>query len=148
MFFFFLMIRRPPRSTRTDTLFPYTTLFRSRFDEVGHLEHAALPLMLMPRARQIERAQRHRTAARDFVPRSRGQPHRALRRDDEAHLGRAHRHHSRRGVEDLDMVVAVPRIDETGGIFILQRHHRTAVGTNIDTMLNGPILTSRQTIGT
>src|SRR3546814_6557110 len=29
--FFFLMIRRPPRSTRTDTLFPYTTLFRSGF---------------------------------------------------------------------------------------------------------------------
>src|SRR3546814_11389095 len=27
--FFFLMLRRPPRSTRTDTLFPYTTLFRS-----------------------------------------------------------------------------------------------------------------------
>src|SRR3546814_14472341 len=27
--FFFLMIRRPPRSTRTDILFPYTTLFRS-----------------------------------------------------------------------------------------------------------------------
>src|SRR3546814_15840038 len=29
MLIFFLMIRRPPRSTRTDTLFPYTTLFRS-----------------------------------------------------------------------------------------------------------------------
>src|SRR3546814_15533297 len=28
---FFIMIRRPPRSTRTDTLFPYTTLFRSRY---------------------------------------------------------------------------------------------------------------------
>src|SRR3546814_7973080 len=28
-FLFFLMIRRPPRSTLTDTLFPYTTLFRS-----------------------------------------------------------------------------------------------------------------------
>src|SRR3546814_16745794 len=28
--FFFLMIRRPPRVTRTDTLFPYTTLFRSK----------------------------------------------------------------------------------------------------------------------
>src|SRR3546814_7296023 len=27
------MIRLPPRSTRTDTLFPYTTLFRSRFDQ-------------------------------------------------------------------------------------------------------------------
>src|SRR3546814_9849531 len=32
--FFFLMIRRPPRSTRTDTLFPYTTLFRSD-EELG-----------------------------------------------------------------------------------------------------------------
>src|SRR3546814_8511776 len=31
---FFLMIRRPPRSTRTDTLFPYTTLFRSRVEAV------------------------------------------------------------------------------------------------------------------
>src|SRR3546814_15231342 len=29
VYLFFLMIRRPPRSTRTDTLFPYTTLFRS-----------------------------------------------------------------------------------------------------------------------
>src|SRR3546814_4978505 len=29
MGYVFLMIRRPPRSTRTDTLFPYTTLFRS-----------------------------------------------------------------------------------------------------------------------
>src|SRR3546814_2935774 len=30
---FFLMIRRPPRSTRTDTLFPYTTLFRSLYGD-------------------------------------------------------------------------------------------------------------------
>src|SRR3546814_5079639 len=29
------MIRRPPRSTRTDTLFPYTTLFRSRAAQLG-----------------------------------------------------------------------------------------------------------------
>src|SRR3546814_13169364 len=34
--FFFLMIRRTPRSTRTDTLFPYTTLFRS----LNHGPHA------------------------------------------------------------------------------------------------------------
>src|SRR3546814_16121834 len=33
---FFLMIRRPPRSTRTDTLFPYTTLFRSRLRNAPH----------------------------------------------------------------------------------------------------------------
>src|SRR3546814_21065820 len=39
MCFFFLMVRRPPRSTRTDTLFPYTTLFRSP---------ALAPLLVMP----------------------------------------------------------------------------------------------------
>src|SRR3546814_7579183 len=33
---FFLMIRRPPRSTRTDTLFPYTTLFRSGAGDCAH----------------------------------------------------------------------------------------------------------------
>src|SRR3546814_12824847 len=55
-FVFFLMIRRPPRSTRTDTLFPYTTLFRSgggarsggRGPTVGDLgpaeQHDAAPL--------------------------------------------------------------------------------------------------------
>src|SRR3546814_20908760 len=32
---FCLMIRRPPRSTRTDTLFPYTTLFRSKLGEIS-----------------------------------------------------------------------------------------------------------------
>src|SRR3546814_7577121 len=43
---FFLMIRRPPRSTRTDTLFPYTTLFRAlrpaavRRQEAENLERA------------------------------------------------------------------------------------------------------------
>src|SRR3546814_19331417 len=49
-FFFFLLIRRPPRSTRTDTLFPYTTLFRSArlqqalerpLDEEGHEQDGA-----------------------------------------------------------------------------------------------------------
>src|SRR3546814_11375043 len=34
--FFFLMLRRPPRSTRSDTLFPYTTLFRSAFPVEAH----------------------------------------------------------------------------------------------------------------
>src|SRR3546814_7667684 len=35
------MIRRPPRSTRTDTLFPYTTLFRSAGNYVDPLDRAA-----------------------------------------------------------------------------------------------------------
>src|SRR3546814_19980406 len=34
LFIFFLRIRRPPRSTRTDTLFPYTTLFRSEYARI------------------------------------------------------------------------------------------------------------------
>src|SRR3546814_20467277 len=37
--FFCLMIRLPPRSTRTDTRFPYTTLFRSGRSDVRGLEH-------------------------------------------------------------------------------------------------------------
>src|SRR3546814_18170959 len=37
-YFFFIMIRRPPISTRTDTLFPYTTLFRS----LRALDHPAI----------------------------------------------------------------------------------------------------------
>src|SRR3546814_4362006 len=35
--FFFLMMRRPPRSTRTDTRVPYTTLFRSPGEQQGHV---------------------------------------------------------------------------------------------------------------
>src|SRR3546814_2591649 len=38
---FFLMIRRPPRSTRTDTLLPYTTLFRSETAEAAPQRRAA-----------------------------------------------------------------------------------------------------------
>src|SRR3546814_3412243 len=41
MFIFFLMIRRPPRSTRTDTLFPYTTLFRSEYAPLAALAKAS-----------------------------------------------------------------------------------------------------------
>src|SRR3546814_12101677 len=43
MFFFFLMIRRPPRATRTDTLFPYTTLFRSSLRSAPIARLAAAP---------------------------------------------------------------------------------------------------------
>src|SRR3546814_12284474 len=47
--FFFLMIRRPPRSTRTDTLFPYTTLFRS-----GSLVREALQASRLERLQEAE----------------------------------------------------------------------------------------------
>src|SRR3546814_16675650 len=42
------MLRRPPRSTRTDTLFPYTTLFRSLPDLACPAGEAALELTLHP----------------------------------------------------------------------------------------------------
>src|SRR3546814_16716396 len=44
MCFFCFMIRRPPRSTRTDTLFPYTTLFRS----FTRLSDTVSPELIMP----------------------------------------------------------------------------------------------------
>src|SRR3546814_6119003 len=47
--FFFLMIRRPPRSTRTDTLFPYTTLFRSRPGRVKMLHQHNRPTTTLRR---------------------------------------------------------------------------------------------------
>src|SRR3546814_14808211 len=53
-----LMIRRAPRSTRTDSLFPYTTLFRSRFEVGNEVFHAleeptSLNTMeLLPRLKQ------------------------------------------------------------------------------------------------
>src|SRR3546814_15515197 len=43
-FFFFLMSRRPPGSTRTDTLFPYTTLFRSRATALSPSARARAPI--------------------------------------------------------------------------------------------------------
>src|SRR3546814_8171159 len=50
------MIRRPPRSTRTDTLFPYTTLFRSRRPRAGHSRRrAAADTRMSARARAVRR---------------------------------------------------------------------------------------------
>src|SRR3546814_3370466 len=55
------MIRRPPRSTRTDTLFPYTTLFRSLFRAaLADLHHRAQPGGLEPRAVEaVVRSEEH-----------------------------------------------------------------------------------------
>src|SRR3546814_16471090 len=51
MWIFFLMTRRPPRATRTDTLFPYTTLFRSAGDRGGRHRRRAAGLAPVPWAR-------------------------------------------------------------------------------------------------
>src|SRR3546814_4117118 len=80
--FFFLMIRRPPRSTRTDTLFPYTTLFRSlrlaqlfapgtgQFREIGIAPLNAEGLRLLPLS-VPERHHVYRKAHRQIGPHGR-----------------------------------------------------------------------------
>src|SRR3546814_13063247 len=67
------MIRRPPSSTRTDTLFPYTTLFRSlldelvgrrRRDDLGNLVGACAEAALRGRLREIVEQPRRQAVAR------------------------------------------------------------------------------------
>src|SRR3546814_15856153 len=53
-FFFFLMIRPPPRSTRTDTLFPYTTLFRSDCPSSQLAIPRPRPRLLAPRDKDAQ----------------------------------------------------------------------------------------------
>src|SRR3546814_19226406 len=76
---FFLMIRRPPRSTRTDTLFPYTTLFRSLMDRSAALsDRSALEMAEARCEALLERVAREEglaawvlmmlTEARDGMP--------------------------------------------------------------------------------
>src|SRR3546814_7394790 len=67
--FFILMLRRPPRSTRTDTLFPYTTLFRS----VRRRRRGVVPY----RAYVLRRRADHRRASDDPSRRREGQARRA-----------------------------------------------------------------------
>src|SRR3546814_14226480 len=81
LFFFFLMIRRPPRSTRTDTLFPYTTLFRS-----GHADHAdgAEPAGRERRRRRADADQEDpRARSGDCRPAGQGIPQARGRRSEE-----------------------------------------------------------------
>src|SRR3546814_6585548 len=65
LLFFFLMIRRPPRSTRTDTLFPYTTLFRSLYQDAHRqLRHHQRRLRLLAFGQQAAREQQDRNRRR------------------------------------------------------------------------------------
>src|SRR3546814_1693051 len=66
---FFLMIRRPPRSTRTDTLFPYTTLFRSGARAVAALSS---PAVFIPAS---VRPARHREPSTGVVGPPRSEEH-------------------------------------------------------------------------
>src|SRR3546814_14673760 len=76
MFFFFLRIRRPPRATRTDTLFPYTTLFRSERPEVGQVDEQRRGAVEDVRCRRAGRKER---------PLRLGTVGKVARRDDRDH---------------------------------------------------------------
>src|SRR3546814_1966213 len=69
---FFLMIRRPPRSTRTDTLFPYTTLFRSPDDLRRDRDFSRDALCAVPHvspvARRLSLVAVRIARARDIAP--------------------------------------------------------------------------------
>src|SRR3546814_3772414 len=70
------MIRRPPRSTRTDTLFPYTTLFRSR-RQAGHRQKPARQGRLYRHGADVDQrfSDRHRQQARADRRRHRSEEH-------------------------------------------------------------------------
>src|SRR3546814_8878437 len=95
--FFFLMIRRPPRATRTDTLFPYTTLFRSRPEALG--------------GSRPDRAQR-----RPDRPRHAGgadAPRRRFRcRDRGARAPGGHPHRGAGGVRRISVIRLAPKHDK------------------------------------
>src|SRR3546814_15333077 len=62
------MIRRPPRSTRTDTLFPYTTLFRSAFGALRIILRQTPQRLVLLREPRISVFIRERTICEDFAP--------------------------------------------------------------------------------
>src|SRR3546814_13544466 len=79
---FFLLIRRPPRSTRTDTLFPYTPLFRSQ---------ARLAFASARRAEKLDDAAVRRPGRRFVLPAVGQHPDIAAKAGRAGHkIGRAH----------------------------------------------------------
>src|SRR3546814_14208729 len=86
----FLMIRRPPRSTRTDTLFPYTTLFRSLAAEFDR--HVLFVAIAVPEThfldciqRLFREADRHRAFGGDVARQRLRRLHEAVGRDAGLH---------------------------------------------------------------
>src|SRR3546814_6738913 len=65
------MIRRPPRSTRTDTLFPYTTLFRSEQVKAGQILATISSATLADMRSELLAAQKRNTLARTVYNRER-----------------------------------------------------------------------------
>src|SRR3546814_6210927 len=105
------MIRRPPRSTRTDTLFPYTTLFRSLHDHlVPHHVHANIEPA--PFGRQLDPV-----------------PHRVLHQ--RLHRQRRHRHRSEEHTSELQSLMRI-----SYAVFCLKKTTQHATTPNTTTTNN------------
>src|SRR3546814_13847219 len=109
------MIRRPPRSTRTDTLFPYTTLFRSQRgrDEIAVIRHRIVD-------QPVEFGIALRIRARDILTKI--APDLRLRRDDAHHPDKVEQQpegHAQRGLWHI-----LPARDKD----VLQRHAELLFG--------------------
>src|SRR3546814_6340557 len=74
MLFYCLMLRLPPRSTRTDTLFPYTTLFRSECRQLRHRPRAGRERQRKARAAAAGPGVLYRRPARRARDRDQAQP--------------------------------------------------------------------------
>src|SRR3546814_18397315 len=124
------MIRRPPSSTRTYTLFPYTTLFRSRRGGIGVEGPLMLHLLAAARARRLEIEQvedlafSHEGATRQAARQDFRQG-RAIRRDAIFLLGAAGRHAEpgHHFVEDQNDPVPGRQIAYRAQIVGCERHH-------------------------
>src|SRR3546814_7420338 len=112
------MIRRPPRSTRTDTLFPYTTLFRSRETAAGDDRGA------LARARHRRRGVRPQDTRRRV---------RVVARSDRRHQGLHHRatHLRHRSEEHTSELQSLMRISYA--VFCLKKKNN-ATKKNYTTM--------------
>src|SRR3546814_5470912 len=126
---FFLMIRRPPRSTRPDTLFPYTTRFRSARHPGGEPapgQRLPLPAPVRPAAAQLRprdvAAAGQRDAAAAAGHRQRGRPrHRACGRT----AGPARRDLQQRSEEHTSELQSLMRISYA--VFCLKKKKKKKI---------------------
>src|SRR3546814_2679484 len=112
------MIRRPPRSTRTDTLFPYTTLFRSVLRRYAPARGDRARALRQPAPHHRRRADH---GARRVDP---GADHSAA----EATLPRSRQ--SRRSEEHTSELQSLMRISYA--VFCLKKKNKTNTSTSVD----------------
>src|SRR3546814_1916539 len=116
-FLFCLMIRRPPRSTRTDTLFPYTTLFRSApygsasLIPCAYRSRVLLPLRCSARYWALPRSEEHTSELQSLMRISYAVF--CLKKKTNTHLNTActhHSHYARRSPDSLLVVNISPSL--------------------------------------